>query len=546
MLRALSELPDVVALAADDARPAQGHHLGARARRRVPRLLPRLLRASATTSPELTQARLWLVEAAAIGLAIGLDLLGVQRARSRCDAPRPIAAPRLLPDTRRPVGRDRARLLDRRRATSLELAERVRHAAVRLRRGAPPGPLPRGRRGVRRRRGLRDQGVPVPWPWRASSHEEGMHLDVATGGELHVALAAGVPADRLVLHGNNKSRRRAARRARRPASGASSSTRFDELDRLERARRRRARRAPDGAAARHARASRRTPTSSSQTGQDDSKFGFSLSTGRGRRGGGAGRGVAGGRARRASTATSARRCSWPTPSSRRSRCSPPFVARATALPELVDRRRPRRRLRRGRGGADDHRVGATSVHAARARDAGIDAPGSPPSRAGRSSRPPASRSTRVGTIKEIPGVRTYVAVDGGMSDNPRPVLYGSGYEAFLPARRRRPTAPRSVHGRRASTASRATCWCATPRLPADLAVGDILATPVTGAYGHSMASNYNKVPRPGGRVRARRDGPRRRAPGDRRRPPPPRRPDARGRRGRDRGVSRHPAVSGRW
>ena len=41
---------------------------------------------------------------------------------------------------------------------------------------------------------------------------------------------------------------------------------------------------------------------------------------------------------------------------------------------------------------------------------------------------------RVGTIKEIPGVRTYVAVDGGMSDNPRPVTYGARYEAFLPAR----------------------------------------------------------------------------------------------------------------
>jgi hypothetical protein len=40
----------------------------------------------------------------------------------------------------------------------------------------------------------------------------------------------------------------------------------------------------------------------------------------------------------------------------------------------------------------------------------------------------------VGTVKHIPGVRTYVSVDGGMSDNPRPVLYGSGYEAFLPSR----------------------------------------------------------------------------------------------------------------
>ena len=39
---------------------------------------------------------------------------------------------------------------------------------------------------------------------------------------------------------------------------------------------------------------------------------------------------------------------------------------------------------------------------------------------------------RVGTIKELPGLRTYLAVDGGMSDNPRPVLYDSGYEAFLP------------------------------------------------------------------------------------------------------------------
>ena len=49
----------------------------------------------------------------------------------------------------------------------------------------------------------------------------------------------------------------------------------------------------------------------------------------------------------------------------------------------------------------------------------------------------------VGTIKRIPGVRTYVAVDGGMSDNPRPVLYGSGYEAFLP---RSPDAERPRRG----------------------------------------------------------------------------------------------------
>ncbi len=100
----------------------------------------------------------------------------------------------------------------------------------------------------------------------------------------------------------------------------------------------------------------------------------------------------------------------------------------------------------------------------------------------------------VGTIKDIPGVRTYVAVDGGMSDNPRPVLYGSGYEAFL---------PRAVQADRPLRARVVGKHCESgdvllfdARLPADLAVGDLLATPVTGAYGHSMASNYNKLTRP--------------------------------------------------
>ncbi len=100
----------------------------------------------------------------------------------------------------------------------------------------------------------------------------------------------------------------------------------------------------------------------------------------------------------------------------------------------------------------------------------------------------------VGTIKPIPGVRTYVAVDGGMSDNPRPVLYGSGYEAFL---------PRAVDADRPLRARVVGKHCESgdvllfdARLPGDLAVGDLMGVPVTGAYGHSMGSNYNKVPRP--------------------------------------------------
>jgi diaminopimelate decarboxylase len=101
---------------------------------------------------------------------------------------------------------------------------------------------------------------------------------------------------------------------------------------------------------------------------------------------------------------------------------------------------------------------------------------------------------RVGTIKHVSGHRTYVSVDGGMSDNPRPVLYGSGYEAFLPREVAvaRPS-PVRVVGKHCETGD---VVVSEGFVPDDLTVGDILATPVTGAYGHSMASNYNKVPRP--------------------------------------------------
>jgi diaminopimelate decarboxylase len=101
---------------------------------------------------------------------------------------------------------------------------------------------------------------------------------------------------------------------------------------------------------------------------------------------------------------------------------------------------------------------------------------------------------RVGTVKVIPGVGTYVAVDGGMSDNPRPVLYGAGYEVYLPDRI---DAPRdlacAVVGKHCEQGDIVVTGA---RLPSSVAVGDLLATPTTGAYGYAMASNYNKVPRP--------------------------------------------------
>jgi diaminopimelate decarboxylase len=100
---------------------------------------------------------------------------------------------------------------------------------------------------------------------------------------------------------------------------------------------------------------------------------------------------------------------------------------------------------------------------------------------------------RVGTVKEIPGVRTYVAVDGGMSDNLRPMLYGSRYEAVIGDRAAEtPETLATIAGMHCESGDvlvRDTDLAA-PR------VGDVLVTPATGAYGHAMANNYNGVPRP--------------------------------------------------
>jgi diaminopimelate decarboxylase len=100
---------------------------------------------------------------------------------------------------------------------------------------------------------------------------------------------------------------------------------------------------------------------------------------------------------------------------------------------------------------------------------------------------------RVGTVKEIPGVRTYVAVDGGMSDNLRPMLYGSRYEAVIADRAgETPDALATIAGMHCESGDvliRDT-ELAAPR------VGDVLVTPATGAYGYAMANNYNGVPRP--------------------------------------------------
>ncbi|MEM6350744.1 MAG: diaminopimelate decarboxylase [Cyanobacteria bacterium P01_D01_bin.14] len=99
----------------------------------------------------------------------------------------------------------------------------------------------------------------------------------------------------------------------------------------------------------------------------------------------------------------------------------------------------------------------------------------------------------VGSQKTVPGIRQYVAVDGGMSDNPRPITYQSVYRALGASQM---SAPLS------ETATLAGKHCESgdvvihgAQLPS-LAAGDVVVVPATGAYNYSMASNYNRVPRP--------------------------------------------------
>jgi diaminopimelate decarboxylase len=100
----------------------------------------------------------------------------------------------------------------------------------------------------------------------------------------------------------------------------------------------------------------------------------------------------------------------------------------------------------------------------------------------------------VGTVKDVDGIRLYVSVDGGMSDNIRPALYGAAYSATLASRA-------SIAGPALARVVGKHCEAGDiivkdEFLPADVQPGDLLAVPGTGAYCRSMASNYNHVPRP--------------------------------------------------
>jgi diaminopimelate decarboxylase len=325
------------------------------------------------------------------------------------------------------------------------------------------------------------------------AHEEGMQLDVASGGELHVALSAGVPAERLVLHGNNKSSDELAA-ALQAGVGRIVVDSFDEIARLggllDSVR-------PAPTPERPKVLVRVTPGVEAhthefvRTGQEDSKFGFSVSSGAAAEAVAAlellpGVALVGVHAHIGSQVFEAASFEQAI------EVLGAFFA-PLGLEELV--------VGGGLGVAyvNGESAPTQAQWAEAVREAcvktGVDPVARISAEPGRSIVATAAITLySVGTVKHLPGIRTYVSVDGGMSDNPRPVLYGSGYEAFLPRATDAPR-PRPVRvvGKHCESGD---LIVADAFVPDDLQVGDILATPVTGAYGYSMASNYNKVPRP--------------------------------------------------
>ena len=318
------------------------------------------------------------------------------------------------------------------------------------------------------------------------AYEEGMHLDVASGGELYVALRAGVPANALAFHGNNKSLaelRMAITEGVRHIVVDS----FDELDRLDSLH-------AEGLPAPKVLA-RITPGVHAHThefiatGQDDSKFGFNLGNGDAHR--------AVDRMRRSlSVQLEGVHChigSNVFEAGNFAKAAEVMAAFAMPLdlPELVLGGGLGVPYVQGEEAPSISQWGNVLLDACQALGVRSNVCVEP----GRSIVAGAAITVyTVGTVKHIPGVRTYVSVDGGMSDNPRPVLYGSGYEAFLA---RAVLAPRPERARLVGKhCESGDVLIFDAGLPQDVRVNDLLATPVTGAYGHSMASNYNKLTRP--------------------------------------------------
>jgi diaminopimelate decarboxylase len=327
--------------------------------------------------------------------------------------------------------------------------------------------------------------------------EEGLSLDVCTGGELLVAERAGFPAERLVFHGNNKSVEE-LRRAAAYGVGLVVVDSDAEISRLahvaaEAGRRQRVlvRVTPGVEAHTHEYVA---------TGQEDQKFGFSLASG-----------AAADAVRRVLELPALELAGLHAHIGSQIFDTHGYALAVRRLVGLLADIRDRHEVELplldvGGGLGIAYTDGDAPMPVAELADAlrtvvgkecaalGLAVPrlAVEPGRA--IAGPTTVTLYEVGTVKELPGLRTYVSVDGGMSDNIRTALYGAHYTAVL-ASRESAAPPRlvTVAGKHCESGDIVVKEVA---LPADLGAGDLLAVPGSGAYHYSMASTYNHVPRP--------------------------------------------------
>jgi diaminopimelate decarboxylase len=327
--------------------------------------------------------------------------------------------------------------------------------------------------------------------------EEGLWIDVASGGELHTAHVAGVPMERVVFHGNNKSVAELELAADLGVARIVVDS-FDELDRLQVVGRERdhtfrvwLRVTPGIDAHTH---------DYVRTGHDDTKFGFTLSLG-----------LADQALVKALATDHVEVIGAHAHIGSQIFGTDPFVANAEVMVELLARWREEHGLTLAElnlGGGmgirythEDHpvavaRYGEAVLATVAAACARYDLP--VPRLAIEPGRAIVAPSTitlyEIGTVKPLPGLRTYVSVDGGMSDNIRPALYEAEHEIALANRdSRAPLEATTVVGKHCESGDLVR---ERVGLPDDLRPGDLLAVAATGAYTASMASNYNRLPRP--------------------------------------------------
>jgi len=327
--------------------------------------------------------------------------------------------------------------------------------------------------------------------------EEGLGVDVCTGGELAVALAAGFPPERITMHGNNKLVSE-LEQAICAGVGHIVADSFEEIARL------------GYLAARHGMRPKvlvRVTTGVEAhthefvaTAHDDQKFGFSLRSG-----------TAEEAVRRVLACPDLELAGLHSHIGSQIFDTAGFEAAAHRVLGLARKVRDSlgvsiAELDLGGGygiaytGEDDPvdvKEIAQNIHAIAVRECratGLEVPRLTVEPGRAIAGPGTVTLYEVGTVKDVDGLRAYVSIDGGMSDNIRTALYDADYTCVLASRQS--TAPPMLSRLVGRHCESGDIVVRDLYLPADLVPGDLVAVAATGAYCMSMASNYNHVPRP--------------------------------------------------